>query len=74
MRLDYRKMDLALETNVPAMEYLMLGGGQFSKVVNMHFPSFLEKFDPDTWYYLSINMPENHDTDFNWKDFRKSKF
>ena len=33
-------------------------------------PSFLERFDPDTLrYYLSINMPENHDTDFNWPDF-----
>ena len=31
---------------------------------------FLERFDPDTLrYYLSINMPENHDTDFNWPDF-----
>ena len=28
-------------------------------------PSFLEHHDPDTLrYYLSINMPENHDTDF----------
>ena len=33
-------------------------------------PSFLERYDPDTLrYYLSINMPENHDTDFNWPDF-----
>ena len=33
-------------------------------------PSFLERFDPDTLrYYLGINMPENHDTDFNWPDF-----
>ena len=64
--------DLALETNVPAMEYLMLAGGQFSKSRKhaVWLPSFLEKFDPDTLrYYLSINMPENHDTDFNWKDF-----
>ena len=64
--------DLALETNVPAMEYLMLSGGQFSKSRKhaVWLPSFLEKFDPDTLrYYLSINMPENHDTDFNWPDF-----
>jgi len=64
--------DLALESNVPAMEYLMLAGGQFSKSRKhaVWLPSFLEKFDPDTLrYYLSINMPENHDTDFNWKDF-----
>lgn len=64
--------EMALETNVPAMEYLMLGGGQFSKSRKhaVWLPSFLERFDPDTLrYYLSINMPENHDTDFNWPDF-----
>ena len=64
--------DFALETNVPAMEYLMLAGGQFSKSRKhaVWLPSFLERYDPDTLrYYLSINMPENHDTDFNWPDF-----
>ena len=64
--------ELALETNVPAMEYLMLSGGQFSKSRKhaVWLPSFLERFDPDTLrYYLGINMPENHDTDFNWPDF-----
>lgn len=64
--------DLALESNVPAMEYLMLAGGQFSKSRKhaVWLPSFLERFDPDTLrYYLSINMPESHDTDFNWPDF-----
>ncbi len=64
--------DLALEYNVPAMEYLMLAGGQFSKSRKhaVWLPSFLERFDPDTLrYYLSINMPESHDTDFNWPDF-----
>jgi methionyl-tRNA synthetase len=64
--------EFALETNVPAMEYLMLSGGQFSKSRKhaVWLPSFLERFDPDTLrYYLSINMPEKHDTDFNWPDF-----
>ena len=64
--------ELALEHNVPAMEYLMLAGGQFSKSRKhaVWLPSFLERHDPDTLrYYLSINMPENHDTDFNWPDF-----
>ncbi|HIH82860.1 MAG TPA: methionine--tRNA ligase [Candidatus Thalassarchaeaceae archaeon] len=67
-----RPGDLHLEDNVPAMEYLMLSGGQFSKSRKhaVWLPSFLERFDPDTLrYYLSINMPENHDTDFNWPDF-----
>ena len=64
--------ELQLEDNVPAMEYLMLAGGQFSKSRKhaVWLPSFLDRFDPDTLrYYLSINMPENHDTDFNWPDF-----
>ena len=64
--------ELNLEDNVPAMEYLMLAGGQFSKSRKhaVWLPSFLDRFDPDTLrYYLSINMPENHDTDFNWPDF-----
>ena len=64
--------EFALESNVPAMEYLMLAGGQFSKSRKhaVWLPSFLERYDPDTLrYYLSMNMPENHDTDFNWPDF-----
>ena len=64
--------DLHLEDNVPAMEYLMLAGGQFSKSRKhaIWLPSFLEKHDPDTLrYVLTINMPEAHDTDFNWGDF-----
>ena len=64
--------DLHLEDNVPAMEYLMLAGGQFSKSRKhaVWLPAFLDRFQPDTLrYYLSINMPENHDTDFNWPDF-----
>ena len=64
--------DLALEANVPAMEYLMLSGGQFSKSRKhaVWLPSFLERYNADYLrYYLSINMPENHDTDFNWPDF-----
>lgn len=64
--------DFHLEDNVPAMEYLMLAGGQFSKSRKhaIWLPSFLERFDPDTLrYYLSINMPEGHDTDFTWNEF-----
>jgi methionyl-tRNA synthetase len=64
--------DMALPYDVPAMEYLMLSGGQFSKSRKhaVWLPSFLEHHDPDTLrYYLAINMPENHDTDFTWADF-----
>ncbi len=64
--------DLHLEDDVPAMEYLMLSGGQFSKSRKhaVWLPSFLERFDPDTLrYHLGINMPEAHDTNFDWHDF-----
>ena len=64
--------DLHLGDDVPANEYLMLAGGQFSKSRKhaVWLPSFLERFDPDYLrYYLGINMPEAHDTDFNWPDF-----
>ena len=64
--------ELVLESNVPAMEYLMLQGGQFSKSRKhaVWLPSFLKHHDPDTLrYFLSINMPEGHDTDFRWEEY-----
>jgi len=64
--------ELVLECNVPAMEYLMLQGGQFSKSRKhaVWLPSFLEHHNPDTLrYFLSINMPEGHDTDFRWEEY-----
>ena len=64
--------EMALESNVPAMQYLMLAGGQFSKSRKhaVWLPSFLERYHPDTLrYYLSIVMPEFSDSDFNWPDF-----
>lgn len=63
---------LHLEDNVPANEYLMLQGGQFSKSRKhgVWLPSFLERYDPDTLrYHLTTNMPEGHDTDFRWEDY-----
>ena len=63
---------LHLEDNVAANEYLMLQGGQFSKSRKhgVWLPAFLERYDPDSLrYYLTINMPEGHDTDFRWEDY-----
>ena len=63
---------LALESNVSANEYLMLQGGQFSKSRRhaVWLPSYLKQYDPDALrYYLSINMPETHDTDFRWDEY-----
>ncbi len=64
--------DLVLGANVSSNEYLMLQGGQFSKSRKhaVWLPSFLERYDADCLrYYLSINMPETHDTDFRWEEF-----
>jgi len=64
--------DLALEDNVSSNEYLLLQGGQFSKSRRhgVWLPSYLERYDPDALrYYLSINMPETHDTDFRWDEY-----
>ena len=66
------KGDLVLEDNVSSNEYLMLQGGQFSKSRNhgVWLPSYLQRYDPDALrYYLSINMPETHDTDFRWDEY-----
>jgi len=64
--------ELNLPYDVPANEYLTFSGEQFSKSrgIGIWIPDILEKFDADVIrYYLSINMPEKHDTDWNWKDF-----
>lgn len=64
--------DLILEDNVSANEYLMLQGGQFSKSRRhaVWLPSYLDQYDADSLrYYLSINMPETHDTDFRWDEY-----
>lgn len=64
--------EFALEHNVPAMEYLMLAGGQFSKSRKhaIWLPSFLERYPADTLrYYLSAQMPEEKDSDFTWDEF-----
>ncbi|MDD5778023.1 MAG: methionine--tRNA ligase [Candidatus Thermoplasmatota archaeon] len=64
--------DLNLPSNVPANEYLTFSGKQFSKSrgIGVWLPDVLEHLDPDAVrYYLSINMPERHDTDWNWEDF-----
>jgi len=63
---------LNLPYDVPANEYLTLSGEQFSKSkgIGIWIPDVLKKFDADSIrYYLSINMPEKHDTDWRWEDF-----
>jgi methionyl-tRNA synthetase len=63
---------LNLPYNIPANEYLTLKGEQFSKSrgIGIWVPEILKRFDADVLrYYLSINMPENKDSDWLWNDF-----
>jgi len=63
---------LNLPYDIPANEYLCLKGEQFSKSrgLGIFVTNVLEKFDADpVRYYLSINMPENKDSNWLWDDF-----
>jgi len=63
---------LNLPYDVPANEYLKIKGEQFSKSkgFGVLVPEVLKKFDVDSIrYYLSINMPENKDSNWSWNDF-----
>ena len=63
---------LNLPYDVPANEYLNLGGEQFStsrgRVIG--FNSVLKEFDADAWrYVLTALAPETSDVEFTWQDF-----
>ncbi|MDR2698186.1 MAG: methionine--tRNA ligase [Candidatus Methanoplasma sp.] len=64
---------LNLPHDIPANEYLMFKGDKLSKSRGgaIDIPSVLSKYDVDAVrYYLSVNMPDTHDADFTWDDFR----
>lgn len=63
---------LRLPYDVPANEFLTIEGKKLSTSRNwaVWVPDYLERYDPDPLrYILSINMPENGDTDFSWREF-----
>lgn len=63
---------LNLPFDVPANEFLNLGGLKFSKSqgVGIGVQEVLDRFQADAVrYYLSINMPEGKDADWTWDDF-----
>lgn len=65
--------DMDLPYDIPANEYLMIGGGKFSKSRGgaIDVPSVLEKYDADVVrFYLSAIMPDTHDSEFSWDDFK----
>ena len=63
---------LNLPYDVPANEYLNLGGGKFStsrgNVIGWN--SVLRHFQADAWrYVLTAQAPESADVEFTWQDF-----
>ena len=63
---------LDLPYDVPANEYLNLGGEQFSTSCGrvIRFNTVLEEFQPDAWrYVLTALSPEMSDVEFTWQDF-----
>jgi methionyl-tRNA synthetase len=63
---------LNLPYDVPANEFLTIEGRKLSTSRNwaVWLPEYLDRYEPDPLrYLLSINMPENGDTDFSWREF-----
>jgi len=63
---------LTLPYDVPANEFLNLEGQKISGSRNWAIwgIDFLSRYDPDPLrYYLTANMPENRDADWDWQDF-----
>ena len=63
---------LTLPYDVPANEFMNLEGRKISGSRNWAVwgLDFLSRYDPDPLrYYLTINMPESKDTDWDWEDF-----
>ncbi len=65
---------LILPHDVPANEFMNLEGQKISGSRNwaVWARDFLTRYDPDPLrYYLTVNMPETRDTDWDWEDFYK---
>ncbi|WP_226681564.1 methionine--tRNA ligase [Sutcliffiella horikoshii] len=62
----------ALPTHIISNEYLTLEKRKLSTSQNwaVWVPYILERYDADSIrYFLTINAPENRDTDFSWREF-----
>ncbi len=63
---------LTLPYDVPANEFMNLEGQKISGSRNwaVWARDFLTRYDPDALrYYLTVNMPETRDSDWDWDDF-----
>lgn len=64
--------ELVLPYDVPANEFLNMEGKKISGSRNWVVDGldFLSRYDPDPLrYYLTVNMPESRDTDWEWSEF-----
>ncbi|UOQ86906.1 methionine--tRNA ligase [Gracilibacillus salinarum] len=62
----------ALPTHIVSNEYLTVEKKKLSTSKNwaVWVPDLLEKYHPDSIrYFLTINAPENRDSDFSWREF-----
>jgi methionyl-tRNA synthetase len=64
--------ELTLPYDVPANQFMNLEGQKISGSRNWAVwgADFLTRYDPDALrYYLTVNMPENKDSDWDWAEF-----
>ncbi|PEJ57467.1 methionine--tRNA ligase [Bacillus sp. AFS002410] len=62
----------ALPTHIVSNEYLTLEKKKLSTSKNwaVWVPDIIQKYHPDSIrYFLTMNAPENRDTDFSWREF-----
>ncbi|MEO8666387.1 MAG: methionine--tRNA ligase, partial [Ignavibacteria bacterium] len=65
--------DYILPDNIPANEFLNIGGEKLSKSKGNGIlaKDIVEKFSPDVIRYtIASNLPENKDSEFTWKDLQ----
>jgi methionyl-tRNA synthetase len=66
------KVPLTLPYDVPANQFMNLEGKKISGSANWGVWGLdaLTRYDPDALrYYLTVNMPENKDSDWDWAEF-----
>lgn len=64
--------DLNLPDDVPANEFLQIGGAKFSKSAGLGVwvNDVVDRFEVDALrYYITLNMPETRDTNWSWEEF-----
>jgi len=67
-----KRGDFNLPYDVPANQYLNLGGQKFSKSLGVSLDAIdlAQKYGADPLrFYLSLIMPETRDSDWSWADF-----